>query len=130
MLVAHFLMHTPQKEHCRYMLRREISMNEALALIFNDTLEGDQGEFSDEDQPCSDDEFKEQDPDVDNDNSSSPKQCLLATESSDSLPTDFSTPIIQHIQPNPDVLDSSDIATTAFEVSIAADPVSVVSDFE
>ena len=80
------------------------------------------------DQPCSATESEEeQDSVVDNDGPTSPKQRRLAVESSDSLSTDFSTPIRQNTQPDPVVLESSDI-TTAFEVSIGAEPVPEVSD--
>ena len=80
------------------------------------------------DQPCSATESEEeQDSVVDNDGPTTPKQRRLAVESSDSLSTDFSTPIRQNTQPDPVVLESSDI-TTAFEVSIGADPVPEVSD--
>ena len=75
------------------MARHMISVNEALALIFHDTLEGDLEELSDEDQPCSATESEEQDAVVYNNGLSSPKKRQLPVESSDSLPTDFSTPI-------------------------------------
>ena len=103
--------------HCCHMLRHVNSMNETLALIFADTLKADQGESSDENH----------DSEVDNDSPPSPKQCWLAVESSDSLPTGFPTSIRQDIQRNPDPLDLRDVSTTAFEVSIGAEPVSVVS---
>ena len=58
------------------MSRRVISVNEALALIFNDALEGDLGELSDEDWPCSADELdEEQDSEVDNDGPASRWNC-------------------------------------------------------
>ena len=82
---------------------------------FDDALEGDLEELSDEDQPCSATKSEEeQDSVVDNDCLPSPKQRQLAVESSDSLPTDFFTQIRQNTQPDPVVLDSSDI-TTAFK---------------
>ena len=108
------------------MLRRVISVDEAFALIFDDVLEGDLGELSDEDQPCSAAKF-EQDSEVDDDGPPSPKQHRLAAESSHSLPPDFSTPIRQNTQPDPVVLDSSNIST-AFEVSISTEPAPEVSD--
>ena len=114
-------------KHRCYMARRVISVNEALALIFADALEGDLEELSDEDQPRSATESEEQDSVVDNDGPPSPKQRRLAIESSNSLPTDFSTPIRQNTQPDPVVLDSNNI-TSAFEVSIGAEPVPEVSD--
>ena len=84
------------------MARRVISMNEALALIFDDALKGDLEELSDEHQPCSAIESEEeQDSVVDNDGSPSPEQRRLAVKSSDSLPTDFSTQIRQNAQPDP-----------------------------
>ena len=102
------------------MARCVISVNEALALIFADALEGDLEEFSDEDQPRSATESEEeQDSVVDNDGP--PSQRRLAIESSDS------TPIRQNTQPDPVALDSSNI-TSAFEVSIGAEPVPEVSD--
>ena len=114
------------------MSRRVISVNEALALIFADALEGDPvGELSDDDQPCSAAELEEEeDSEVDKDGSPSPKQCRLAVEGSDSFPTDFSTPIRQNTQPDPVVLDSSDISAPipTFEVSIGTEPVSEVGD--
>ena len=84
-------------------------------LPFDDALEGDLEELSDEDQLCSATESEEeQDSVVDNDGPPSPKKRRLAVESSDSPPTDFSTQIRQNTQPDPVVLDSSDI-TTAFK---------------
>ena len=80
---------------------------------FDDALE-DLEELSDEDQLCSATESEEQDSVVDNDGPPSPKQRRLAVESSDLPPTDFSTQIRQNTQPDPVVLDSSDI-TTAFK---------------
>ena len=80
---------------------------------FDDALE-DLEELSDEDQLCSATESEEQDSVIDNDDPPSPQQCRLAVESSDSPPTDFSTQIRQNTQPDPVVLDSSDI-TTAFK---------------
>ena len=111
------------------MSRRVISVHEALVFIFGDTLEGDLGELSDEDRPCSVDELdKEQDLEVDNDGPPSLKRRLVVGIA-DSLPTDFSMPIRQNTQVQHDlvVLDSSEIST-AFEVSIGAEPVSEVSD--
>ena len=61
------------------MARRTISVNEALALIFDDAMEGDLEELSDEDQPCSATESEEQDSVVDNNGPPSPRQCRLAT---------------------------------------------------
>ena len=116
-----------QKEHHRYMSRHVISVSEAIALIFDEALEGDPGELSDEDQLCSAAEFEEQESEVDDDGPPSPKQRQLAAESSDSLPPDFFTPIRQNTQPDPVVLDSSDIST-AFEVSIGTEPEPEVSD--
>ena len=81
---------------------------------FDDALEGDLEELSDEDQSCSATESEEQGSVVDNDSPPSPKQRRLAVKSSDSLPTDFFTQIRQNTQPDPAVLDSSDI-TTAFK---------------
>ena len=101
-------------------------MNEALALIFDVASEGDLEELLDEDQLCPATKSEEEhDSVVDNDAPPSLTQHRLAVKSSDSLPTDFSTPIRQNTQPDPVVLDSSDI-TTALEVS--ANPVSEVSD--
>ena len=44
---------TPQKDSHRYMSRRVVSEIGALVLIFDSAFEGDLGELSDEDQPCS-----------------------------------------------------------------------------
>ena len=79
---------------------------------FDDALEEDLEELSDEDQPCSATESEEQDSVVDNDSLPSPKQRRLAVKSLDSLPTDFFTQIRQNTQPDPAVLDSSDITTS------------------
>ena len=81
---------------------------------FDNALEGDLEELSDEDQLCSATKSKEQDSVVDNDGPPSSKQRWLAVESSDSLTTDFFTQTRQNTQPDPVVLDSSDI-TTAFK---------------
>lgn len=109
------------------MNRCMISVNKALTLIFDNALKGDLGDLSDEDQPCFATEFEEQDSEVNNDGPPSPKQGWLAVESSDSPLADLSMPIRQNTQPDPLVLDSSDIST-ASEVSIGAEPVSEVSD--
>ena len=82
---------------------------------FDDTLEGDLEELSDEDQLCFATESEEvQDSVVNNNGPPSPKQRRLAVESLDSLPTEFFMQIRQNTQPDPIVLDSSDI-TTAFQ---------------
>ena len=59
-------------------------------LPFDDALEVDLEELSDEDQPCSATESEEQDYVVDNNSPPSPKQRQLAVNSSDLLPTSSS----------------------------------------
>ena len=69
---------------------------------FDNALEGDLEELSDEDQLCSATESEEeQDSVVNNDGPPSSKQRWLAIESSDSLTTDFCTQTRQNTQPDP-----------------------------
>ena len=99
------------------MSRRIVSVNEALALIFDEALEGDPNELSDEDRPSSS-ELEEGDADFETDGSPCPKQRRIAEESSDSLVFHFSTPVTQtNPQPDQVIYESS----AEFEVTVTTE---------